>query len=60
MTESEIKLKCVEIAAEARARTGLYTTSDVLADARRFYGWATETAPDSKESSEAKPEKLKD
>ena len=57
MTESEIKLKCLETAAQARARTGLYAPDDAMADARRFYGWVTEGAPKDQESPEAKPQK---
>jgi len=57
MTESEIKLRCLEIAAMARARMGVYTTSDAMADARSFFGLVTKVASKDQESLEPKPKK---
>jgi len=46
MTPTEIKLKCLEIAATAKAQSGLYATSAAITDARRFFGWVTEGTSD--------------
>ena len=40
--ETDVKLKCLQIAAEASSRVGQYSAVDVVAQAASFFEWVKE------------------
>lgn len=52
--KTEVKLKCLQIAAEASSRTGQYAPSTVMEQAKSWYEWVKERIQETGDRSQNK------
>lgn len=54
---SKLKLECIKVVADARARTGTYAHSTVIDEAKAIYQWLKPTIPKEKATGTVKAKK---